>query len=42
MDDIAIAHTAHDRTGFVAGALLAATFSRDQKGTYTMKEVLGL
>ncbi|MFM7511735.1 MAG: 4-hydroxy-tetrahydrodipicolinate reductase [Bacteroidota bacterium] len=42
VDDIEIIHTAHNRTGFAAGAVLAANFIKDKKGIYTMKEVLGL
>lgn len=42
VDDIEIIHTAHNRTGFAAGAVLAAAFIKDRKGFYTMKEVLGL
>lgn len=42
VDDIEIIHTAHNRTGFAAGAVLAATFLKDKKGVYTMKDVLGL
>jgi 4-hydroxy-tetrahydrodipicolinate reductase len=42
VDDIEIIHTAHNRTGFAAGAVLAATFLKDKKGIYTMKDVLGL
>lgn len=42
VDDIEIIHTAHNRTGFAAGAVLAANFLKDKKGIYTMKDVLGL
>ncbi|MBM3412419.1 MAG: 4-hydroxy-tetrahydrodipicolinate reductase [Bacteroidetes bacterium] len=42
VDDIEITHTAHNRTGFAAGAILAAMFIQGKKGTYTMREVLGL
>ncbi|MEI9935106.1 MAG: 4-hydroxy-tetrahydrodipicolinate reductase [Ferruginibacter sp.] len=43
IDDIEIIHTAHNRDGFAAGALLAAEFLKDKKkGIYGMKEVLGL
>jgi len=42
VDDIEIIHTAHNRTGFAAGAVLAATFIKEKKGIYTMKDVLGL
>ena len=42
IDDIEIIHTAHNRTGFATGAVLAAEFIRNKKGFFTMKEVLGL
>jgi 4-hydroxy-tetrahydrodipicolinate reductase len=42
IDDIEIIHTAHNRTGFATGAILAAEFVKDKKGFFTMKEVLGL
>lgn len=42
VDDIEIIHTAHNRTGFAAGAVLAAEFIAGKKGIFTMKEVLGL
>jgi 4-hydroxy-tetrahydrodipicolinate reductase len=41
IDDIEIIHTAHSRTGFAAGAVLAAEFINDKKGIFTMKDVLG-
>lgn len=41
VDNIEIIHTAHNRTGFATGAVLAAEFIKDKKGFYTMKEVLG-
>jgi 4-hydroxy-tetrahydrodipicolinate reductase len=41
IDDIEIIHTAHNRTGFATGAVLAAEFLKDKKGIYSMKEVLG-
>ncbi|MEI9808084.1 MAG: 4-hydroxy-tetrahydrodipicolinate reductase [Bacteroidota bacterium] len=40
IDDIEIIHTAHSRTGFAAGAVLAAEFIKDKKGIYAMKDVL--
>jgi 4-hydroxy-tetrahydrodipicolinate reductase len=40
IDDIEIIHTAHSRTGFAAGAVLAAEFIYDKKGIFTMKDVL--
>ncbi|MFN5334670.1 MAG: 4-hydroxy-tetrahydrodipicolinate reductase [Bacteroidota bacterium] len=42
IDDIEIIHTAHNRTGFALGAVLAAEFIVGKKGFYTMKEVLGI
>ncbi len=42
IDDIEIIHTAHNRTGFATGAVLAAEFILIHKGIYGMKEVLGL
>ena len=41
VDDIEIIHTAHNRKGFAAGAVLAAEFIREKKGMYTMQDVLG-
>jgi 4-hydroxy-tetrahydrodipicolinate reductase len=40
IDDIEIIHTAHNRTGFATGAVLAAEFIAGKKGIYTMKDVL--
>ncbi|MFI5130724.1 MAG: 4-hydroxy-tetrahydrodipicolinate reductase [Chitinophagales bacterium] len=42
VDDIEIIHTAHNRTGFAKGAVLAAEFLKDKKGYFTMKDVLNL
>jgi len=42
VDTIEIVHTAHNRTGFATGAVLAAEFVKGKKGIYSMKEVLGL
>lgn len=42
IDDIEIIHTAHNRQGFAAGALLAAEFIKDKKGYFSMKDVLNL
>jgi 4-hydroxy-tetrahydrodipicolinate reductase len=42
IDTIEIIHTAHNRTGFATGAVLAAEFAKDRKGFFTMKDVLGL
>lgn len=40
IDDIEIIHTAHSRTGFATGAVLAAEFIAGKKGIYTMSDVL--
>lgn len=42
IDDIEITHTAHNRTGFALGAVLAAEFLKGKQGFFGMKEVLGL
>ncbi len=42
VDDIEIIHTAHNRKGFAAGAVLAAEFIKDKKGIFSMKDVLGI
>ncbi len=42
IDNIEIIHTAHNRTGFASGAVLAAEFIKDKKGFFTMKDVLSL
>ncbi|MBU6158545.1 MAG: 4-hydroxy-tetrahydrodipicolinate reductase [Bacteroidetes bacterium] len=42
IDDIEIIHTAHNRTGFALGAVLAAEFIVGKTGSYSMKEVLGI
>ncbi len=42
IDDIEIIHTAHNRTGFATGAVLAAEYIKKNKGIFGMKEVLGL
>jgi 4-hydroxy-tetrahydrodipicolinate reductase len=42
IDTIGIVHTAHNRTGFATGAVLAAEFVIGKKGIFSMKEVLGL
>ena len=42
IDDIAITHTAHNRAGFAAGAVMAAHFLQNKKGIYRMKDVLSL
>jgi 4-hydroxy-tetrahydrodipicolinate reductase len=40
IDDIEIIHTAHSRTGFATGAVLAAEFLYNKKGIFTMQDVL--
>jgi len=40
VDDIEIIHTAHNRKGFAAGAVLAAEFIFNKKGNFSMKDVL--
>ncbi len=42
IDTIEIIHTAHNRTGFATGAVLAAEYAKNHKGFFTMKDVLGL
>lgn len=41
-DDIEIIHTAHNRTGFALGAVLAAEFLYGRRGVFGMSDVLGL
>ena len=40
IDTIEIIHTAHSRTGFAAGAVMAAEFLQGKKGIFTMQDVL--
>lgn len=42
VDDIEIIHTAHNRQGFAAGAVMAAAFIAGKKGIFTMKDVLDI
>lgn len=42
VDDIQIMHTAHNRTGFASGAVLAAEYIANKKGIFSMNQVLGL
>ena len=42
IDDIEIIHTAHSRTGFATGAVLAAEYIAGKKGIFNMKDVLGI
>jgi 4-hydroxy-tetrahydrodipicolinate reductase len=41
IDTITITHTAHNRRGFAAGAVLAAEYLAGKKGIYRMSDVLG-
>ncbi|MCO5241997.1 MAG: 4-hydroxy-tetrahydrodipicolinate reductase [Chitinophagaceae bacterium] len=41
-DDVEIIHTAHNRSGFALGAVLAAEFVYGRRGVFTMTDVLGL
>jgi 4-hydroxy-tetrahydrodipicolinate reductase len=41
IDEIELKHTAHNRTGFASGALLAAEWLVGKKGFYSMEDVLG-
>jgi 4-hydroxy-tetrahydrodipicolinate reductase len=41
-DTIEITHTAHNRTGFALGAVLAAEYIYGRKGVFSMQDVLGL
>lgn len=42
IDTIDITHTAHNRSGFALGAVLAAEFVAGKKGVFSMTDVLGL
>lgn len=42
IDDIEIRHTAHNRKGFAAGAVLAAEFLNNKKGIFGMRDVLNI
>lgn len=42
VDDIEIIHTAHNRKGFAAGAVLAAEYIIGKNGFFTMKDVLNI
>ena len=41
LDTICIKHEAHNRDGFVQGALLAAEWILGKKGVFSMQDVLG-
>ena len=42
VDEISINHTAHSRTGFASGAVLAAEFLAGKQGIFSMDDVLNL
>ena len=42
VDQIEIKHTAHSREGFALGSVIAAEWLVGKKGTFTMKDVLGI
>lgn len=42
VDEIEIKHTAHNRSGFALGAVIAAEWLKGKAGNFTMKDVLGL
>ncbi len=42
VDNIEIAHTAHNRSGFALGAVIAAEWLKERIGVFTMRDVLGL
>ncbi len=41
IDDIELKHTAHNRSGFATGAVIAAEWLYDKKGFHTMNDLLG-
>lgn len=41
IDDIEIKHTAHSRTGFATGAVLAAEWLQNKRGVFTMNDFIG-
>lgn len=42
IDDIEIIHTAHNRSGFAMGAVMAAAYISRRKGIFTMQDVLDI
>lgn len=42
VDTLTLAHEAHSRKGFALGAMIAAEWLRDQKGIFTIKDVLNI
>lgn len=41
VDDIEIRHTAHNRSGFAIGAVVAAEWLHDKKGYHSMNDIIG-
>ncbi len=41
IDDIEIRHTAHNRSGFAIGAVIAAEWLHDKKGYHSMNDIIG-
>jgi 4-hydroxy-tetrahydrodipicolinate reductase len=41
VDTLELIHTAHNRTGFATGAVLAAEFLKNRTGVFSMPDVLG-
>ncbi len=41
IDDIEVKHTAHSRTGFATGAVLAAEWLQNKRGAFTMNDFIG-
>lgn len=41
IDDIEIKHTAHNRSGFAIGAVIAAEWIKDKKGFFSMSDLIG-
>ncbi len=41
IDDIEIKHTAHNRSGFAVGAMIAAEWLQGKKGHFTMNDLIG-
>lgn len=42
IDSLSIEHTAHNRTGFALGAVLAAEYLKNKTGIFSMKDVIKL
>lgn len=41
VDTISMTHTAHNRTGFALGAVVAAEWAKDKKGVFGMDDMMG-